>query len=462
MIQLRKAQLGKICVALEIIVLTAVLVLVLNQPTWSCTIAVVSAQASADGRPILWKNSDMPEYWHQQVKYFRGENKVGGGYYLLYHDNHFLWAKKMTITPQAGVNRAGFALMVAAVTDSNLLNETMNYNTRLLHDAVANCTSISDFEQYLNKWSDQHYQYAISANYAAIDAQGGAALFEVHKGSKYSSGSSLQYKKYDANNGQVTDHRGKELSPPQKSFIGFQLRTNANSFFPNNSGSERYMRAHELLTNLSSQTGRTNRLTARNVMQLVSKDVNGKQPATVDDSNYSTTYCISRSQTRSGVVVEGVQAGEDQRLTVFWTALGEPSISVYVPTIVGAEDVAPYLYQDSIDSKADKSDLCVLNALEDSRETYRKLLYSSNRGSIWLGPYDSTINKLELAQVQKWSFVIEDTVISRTEEYLDLLRSNPELITKENLRSFQNYCARYVYENYAAGSAEETLWNYEW
>lgn len=459
---LGNTRLSRICVALEILVLTAVLVLALNQSTCSCTIAVVSAHANADGRPILWKNSDISNYWHQQVKYFAGNNSNVGGYYILYNDSNSLLAQKPSINPQAGANQAGFALAVAPVTDSNLLNESVNYNTRLLHEAIANCTSIIDFEQFLETWSEQHYQYAISANYAAIDAQGGAALLEVHKSSKYSSGSVLQYKKFDANTGQVTDHRGQEISPPQEVFRGFHVRSNANSFFPNNPEDERNLRAQELLASLACPAGGTNKLTSRKVMHLISKDVNGKQPANGSDFNYNTTYCISRSQTRSGIVVEGVPAGGDQRLTVFWAALGEPSISVYVPTIVGAEDVSLYLYQDSLDSESDKSDLSILNTLEDERETYNKLLYSSNRGNTFLGPHDYTINKNELAQVQEWTFAIEDNVVDRTEDYLALLRQNPEHINKDDLRNFQNYCAWYIYKNYAAGSAEATLWEYEW
>ncbi len=352
------------------VVLAMILILsVAYLPAKSCTIAVVSAQASADGRPILWKNYDMSAYWRQQVKYF-AENGAGGDYYLLYHDNNSLWAGKSAITPQGGMNTAGLSIVVAAVADPNILNASFNANTRLLHDAIVSCTSAADFENYLSTWH----------------------------------------------------------------------------------------RADALLAQLAAQST-ANKLTPPVIMQFVSKDVTGKQPASSTTAKYSTTYCISRSQTRSGLVVEGVAAGDDPKLTTFWAALGEPSLSVFVPTFVGSGTVSPYLYEDHLGSGTDKSDINVLNLLADERETYKKLIYSSNRGSAFLGPLDPTINKNELAKVQAWTFEIEREAVEHTLEFLSQARQTPELQDPAVLSSFQDHCAWYVYENYAAGSADKVSWD---
>ncbi|MDD3894729.1 MAG: hypothetical protein PHU36_06905, partial [Syntrophomonadaceae bacterium] len=229
----------QIRMVLGAVVFAVLLVLAFNLPASSCTIAVVSAEVSADGHPMLWKNYDMSQYWHQQVKYFTGDNNTVGGYYLLYHDNDSIWANKFTVTPQAGVNEAGLSVAVAAVADSNLLNTSANANTRLLQDATANCVSIDDFENYLQIWHQSNISYAVSANYAVIDALGGAAMYEVYMSNKWTSGDTLKYKKYDANTGQVSDHLGNIIKSSQDSFAGYYVRSNLNSYFPDNAGSER-------------------------------------------------------------------------------------------------------------------------------------------------------------------------------------------------------------------------------
>jgi len=436
--------------------LAVIVTLVFCLPAWPCTIAVVSADGSADGRPILWKNFDMSQYWHQQVKYFAGDTAVGG-YYLLYHDNDSIWAADSALTPQAGVNDAGFSIVVAAVTDTNILNASVNANTRFLQDATANCVTVVDFENHLSLWHQNNPRHAVSANYAVIDAQGGAAMYEVYMAHKMSFGDTFKYRKYDANTGQVSNHLGNLIQPPQPGFAGYYVRSNFNAFFPNNEGSERALRAEELFAGLAAP-GTGAKLSPPNIMRIVSKDVTGKQPSSSTAAKYSTTYCISRSQTRSGVVVEGVAAGESPGLTTFWAALGEPSISVFVPTFVGSGAVSPYLYEDRIGSGTDQSDVSVLNLLEDQRETFKKLIYNSNRGSSLTGPYDTTINKNELAKVQAWTFEIERVLVDYTREFLDNLRNDPSQASPSVMQSFQDHCAWYVYENYAAGSPDAVSW----
>lgn len=447
-------------IAFCMLILATALILIAAKPAMSCTVAVVSGRAATDGRPMIWKNFDMSQYWHQQVKHFPAENNITGSYYLLYHDNDSIWTSSSAITPQAGANQAGFSIAVAAVTEYNIINAASNYNTHLLHDAVINCATLTDFEDLLNNWPKSHSGHAVSANYVAIDAQGGAALYEVYTGNYIYPTTKIMYKKYDANTGEVVDYKGNVLKAAQgDSFIGFHVRSNLNSYFPNNSGSERYLRANSLLTELAAidlSTGKT-QLNPKNIMNIVSKDVTGSSG---NNSNYDTAYSISRSQTRSGTVVEGVPSGGDPRLTVFWSALGEPSISVYVPAIIGAEAAPSYLYMDKISDGAisDNSDISVLNLAEDARETYKKLIYSSNRGSAITGPYDSTINKNELAKVQQWTFTLEDSVVNNTENFLRFYQDNPEFITSSSLHAFQEHCAKYVYDNYTAGSADAVPW----
>jgi hypothetical protein len=206
-----------------------------------------------------------------------------------------------------------------------------------------------------------------------------------------------------------------------------------------------------------------NRLNYQNVMREVSKDVEGRQvSSTSSQTNYSTMYCISRACTRSGIVVDGVAEGGDPRLSVFWCALGEPSIGCYVPYFVAAKGVSYLAYADTLKNgvPSDEDDASFLCLAEDERETYNNLLYSSNRGTTAQGMYDNYINKVELGLVQQWTFAIENTVISKTNTFLKRLRANSGRITTDNLRNFSDYSAEYTYNNYIAGSNSAMSWGY--
>lgn len=441
--------------------MSIIVVLIPNKPALSCDVAVVSGNVTTDGRPILWKNFDCSSYWKQEVKYFPAKNSTAGDYLFLYHnDDTMRIINGSPFMPQSGANAAGFAISVAAVyEDLAPLHEAGNLNTDLIQHAVEECATLADWENLLRTWPSSHYNRAISANYVVIDAHGGAAMYECYTG-KYAYGlMKIQYRKTDANTGEVVDNTGKVISAAKADFPGFVTRTNLNSYIWYNSGVDRYLRAKKLLTDLAVK----DRLNTQNLMQVVSKDVVGKQYQTGGDTKYSTTYCISRSQTRSGTVFQGVPAGGDPRQTVFWTALGEPSISVYVPNMVGAKSVSEYVYMDEIDDDGnmkDKSDTCLLNIAEDKLETHNKLIHTSNRGSVLTGPYGKYINKVELAKAQQWILAVENTVINKTTKLLNKLNIDPKFMEPEYLKSFTDYCGKYIYNNYVNASATAMPWNF--
>jgi len=72
---------------------------------------------------------------------------------------------------------------------------------------------------------------------------------------------------------------------------------------------------------------------------------------------------------------------------------------------------------------------------------------------------DSTIDYPRLMNLQTWTLPLEDNVFDRTDEYISLLKSNPDLISSEDLADFSNYCNRYVYQNYSNQSDAYVLWD---
>ncbi len=429
-----------------------------------CDIAVVSAKATTNGRPIIWKSRDNSPSWHQEIKYFDAEilDPVGPGGYLMVYDKKALY-EILTGFPEissGGINESGFAITCTTVYENtNPIHEALNVNTDIVRQALRECTTISEFENILDNFDKYNTGKIISANFAVIDPYGGAALYEAFTGHIGAAIRPVMYEKYDANTGRITDHDGNVIDEGEgDNFIGFHNRANANKYIPWNNGEERRERATELLTQLSDE----GRLDYRTIMQEVSKDiicVQSKEDST--EENYTTTKCISRAQTRLGLVIDGV-APPDQdenhapELSTFWCALGEPAISVYVPYFVHAGDVSYLAYVDAIDihgESYDLNDTCLMNRAMNRRETFDNLLYETNSGTPLLVMDDPTINKVELELIQEWTFPLEDFIIEKTEEFLEEIADSGVPVTTEALKCFSDYCNEFVYEKYHDASA---------
>ena len=448
---------------------TLSLILSMNMPVRSCDIAVVSAHLSTNGRPFIWKNYDNSQSYQQQIKYF-SQVGAGGGYIILFYHNEFseLISGDPT-TAQAGVNETGLAMAVTSVYEdlTNPINEAGNMNVQLMLSALQTCTNLADFDDFLmDVWPMANPGHAISGNFVVIDAQGGAALYELYTGQATVTGiPTILTRKHDANTGIITDQTGAQVGVEANdgNFYGFVNATNSHYWLPDNAGSERKERATTLLTNLATKSdGYTQGLNPQSMMRVVSKDINGKQVTTAPDSihTYSTTYCISRSATRSGTVIEGVPEMGNVNLTTFWCALGEPSIACFVPYFIAAKGVSYLAYIDSISADGtwnDLTDSSLLTDAEDTHETYNDLLYTSNRGDIIWGPYANFINLDELtAEQTAWMFPIEDIVYQNTVSFLN----NAANITQAGLKEFSDYCAQFTYDNYTHASSTYSSWAY--
>jgi hypothetical protein len=457
MIKLQKGYLKISCV------LMCLLALIFATRTWACDVAVVSGKVTTDGKPLIWKNFDNSSSDRQQVAYFPAKKSGPGGYLMVYRfeNGMKLLNNGSAITPSGGVNESGFAIAGTSVyQDYNLMAEPVNINTVLMEEALATCTTLAEFESLLKRWPYYHWGTVISANFVVIDAKGGAALYECFTGHLNTGLNLMQFRKNDANTGKITNQYGWTLKRAQSNFIGFHIMTNYNYYIPWNVGQDRKYRAEALLTQLATEK----RINYRTVMREVAKDVVGKQVQTdlSSETNYSTTYCLSRNATRSSIVVSGVASGGNPRLATMWVNLGEPSVGVFVPFFAAARGTSELARVDTYANGAwrDYDDSCLLNQAISARETYGSLIYSSNEGDVIWGMYDNYINKVELAKVQQWTFQIEDTIIDNAESFLSSLQSNPAQITAFNLKDFADYCADYAYENFETGSADAFPWQY--
>ncbi len=431
---------------------------------WACDVAVVSGKVTTDGKPLIWKNFDNSSSANQQIAYFPAKKSGPGGYTMAYRfEDGMKLLTGSAITPSGGVNESGFAIAVTSVyQDYNLMAEPVNINTVLMEEALATCTTLAEFESLLKRWPYSHWGTVISANFVVIDAKGGAALYECFTGHLNLGLNLMRFRKNDANTGKITNQWGWTLKSAQSNFIGFHIMTNYNTFIPWNVGRDRKYRAEALLTKLVTEK----RINYRTVMREVAKDVIGKQvhPDISSETNYSTTYCLSRNATRSAIVVRGASSGDDPRLVTMWCNLGEPSVGVFVPFFAAARGTAEVARMDTFANGAwrDYDDSSLLNLAIAERETHDSLIYSSNKGDVIWGMYDNYINKVELAKVQQWTFPIEDTIMDHAESFLNILKNDPTQITAANLKGFADYCADYAYETFVSGSADADTfpWNY--
>ena len=187
-----------IALAMTAVVLTA------HEKPQACDIAVISASASSNGRPFIWKNRDHDSDWRQEVRHKTEGTQNGVAAYIVIVDNTGL-----AEVPSGGVNDNGFAIANTTVYEQNIIHEYINTaNHYLMEDALKQCITIEDFDNMLASWEADpaNANRIISGNFVAIDAYGGAALYEGFSGA-YGTGR-LFVNKVDAETGIVTNKNG--------------------------------------------------------------------------------------------------------------------------------------------------------------------------------------------------------------------------------------------------------------
>lgn len=278
-------------------------------PLHACTTAVVSGAATADGRPLLWKNRDADDL-HNQVVY-----REDGRYAYVGVVNQ---GDTAGLQVWAGVNSAGFAIMNSA--SYNLDDASTTAEGMLMKLALQSCATVADFERLLGSTNLKGARDT-TANFGVIDAQGGAAYFETGLTS---------FKRYDA-----TD--------PAAAPKGYLIRSNYsdNGASDTGSGLLRRERATELVDALVA----SRQLDARTLLAGVSRDVANSRTGAFPLAHPEAARfawvgdSINRDITASVTVVAGVPAGRDPSLATAWFILGQPVTGAAVPVWVKAAAV---------------------------------------------------------------------------------------------------------------------------
>ncbi len=302
-----------------LLVATLTIVVALSPTLEACTVAVISGSATADGRPLLWKNRDSIHRANRLIYFAEpGKHAFLGLVNAEDEQGDEVWA---------GVNGAGFCIMnslsgnlyPAVIVDLDELE-----HGRFMKMALARCVTVDDFERMLKETRDDR---EVAANFGVIDAQGGAAFFETSKEG---------HERFDA-----TDKR---VAPE-----GYIVRTNYSfTGLPGQGlGYIRYDRASLLFHQVSARGFLPEWLLTTASRDLVNSltgedPLEGELPAHERDHRYVYAEdTLVRNEACSTTLFAGVGAGDDPAGTTMWVRLGHPLCSVAVPQWVASAGELP-------------------------------------------------------------------------------------------------------------------------
>jgi len=337
----------------------------------ACTVGVFSGRVTADGRPLLWKNRDVDNA-DQAVRYF-----TDGRYPYLANvyagEINYAWS---------GINTAGFAIMNSNSTNLGSGAPGGIGDGEVMKLALQNCATIDEFRQLLDSLNT--VGRTTPCNMGVMDASGATAIFEA---------------------GAYSYSAWYSESLPE----GYIVRANFSlcADTVGQKSNNRYLRASQLVARAVSR-GELDRVW---LVESVAKDL-----GQIDFDPYPLPYLgsvqsmppgllpatatISRTKTRSAVIVAGPRPGEPVSLSTMWAMLGEPSISMALPLWVGAQSVPHGLVDEPT------AVLC------DEAKHVKTYAYSD-----W--QYPSAINSFRVAEVNQFLGTAAAAVNARTDSCLD-------------------------------------------
>lgn len=275
----------------------------------ACTSAIISAGATADGRPLLWKNRDTSAT----------DNKVET---IVFTDGRLSYTALFNASDRdcreawMGMNINGFAIMNTAsynLKADKVPAKDMDSEGEVMSLALSTCVTVDDFARLLDKLPRP---MGVEANFGVIDALGNGAYFETDN---------YSYRRFDLKDA------------PE----GYMVRTNYS-----HSGREgegygftREKDALHLLGPVAVAHAVTPEFLTETLSRSFYNDSLGRdmsqESGLVVDEGF-----IPRFKTTASIVVEGCHPLTDEseitpekisREYIMWTALGYPPCATVTP-----------------------------------------------------------------------------------------------------------------------------------
>ena len=135
-----------------------------------CTTIIVGADASANGRPLLWKQRDSSVRFNY-LDFFADEGCFSFTGVVDSNDS-------LRASVWCGTNEVGFSIMNSVAYGlSPIIDENRPWEGIIMKKALQICTTIDDFQHYIDSLPQPN---GLEANFGVSDANGNAAYFEVH------------------------------------------------------------------------------------------------------------------------------------------------------------------------------------------------------------------------------------------------------------------------------------------
>lgn len=301
--------------ALKYITLFFLLFIISINESLACTSAIITGKITPDGRPLLWKHRDTGED-NNRIQYFKG-NK--------YNFIALVNSPDSTGVAWTGTNSAGFSIMNTAsynLKDDNI--KEMDQEGVLMFKALSVCKNLADFEKLLKSLPKP---LRVEANFGVIDAEGGAAYFEVNN---------TKFVKVDVND-------------PKVAPAGYLVYTNYSytGRFDEGMGYIRQQNAIDIISKRVMYGDLTpswifNNLSRSFYHSVLGVDLKKEEFSPEKGSGwYIDQDFIPRKSSVASIVIQGVKPGEDPLQTIMWTVLGYPPAGIAIPLWVVGADYLP-------------------------------------------------------------------------------------------------------------------------
>ena len=290
--------------------LLAIATIILSS-SWACTSFIISGKATPSGRPMMFKNRDTDEL-NNRIAHFQGDKYAFMGLVNAPSLDGEVWA---------GMNEAGLCIMNTASYNlrEDQLDCQMDREGEFMYHVLGQCANIQEFENWLETYPQP---WGVEANFGIIDAQGGAAYYEINN---------HRWIKYDVND-EANGYRvvtNFSFAGRYEDYEGWERYQTATAIMQEKFSREKEMTAIDAI-NYFSRTYR------HEVLQLNYSPVNTPEYAVDQDF-------IPRRITSAVVCFEGVKAGDKPLHTVMWTALGYPASAVAVPLLMHKDHLPTYM-----------------------------------------------------------------------------------------------------------------------
>ncbi len=403
----------KISATLLFLLFTAIF----SYDVYACTSAIFTGKATKDGRPLMYKNRDTGEL-NNRLEYFSpGQGRIYGFIGLVNSPSKGgeVWA---------GSNDAGFCIMNTASYNLAIPEEKdlQDDEGKLMFRALSICRTIKDFETFLDTITKP---IRIEANFGVIDAEGGAAYYEVN---------TRNWKKYDANDPTIAPdgvliYTNFSKGGRKDEGLGYIRYDIASKIIGDAINEKVKFSPYWIMENLS-------RSFYHSVLDTDLRKSDAPGNGWFIDQDY-----ISRKSTSAVSIFQGVNKGENPKNTIFWCALGYGPLAMLVPTFMTYPSELPSVMV----KQGKKSSNCKMCDISLSVKANVFPIKRGN-GSKYFN-FGKLYNSKGTGYAQKLA-PYEKQIADKSEELISLLREDK--LSLKNLKSFNSFVDKTALKAYGS------------